>query len=76
MGACNGKSDPPLTSEAAEPQKSVSPEIKDDDPIPMSEDDIERVCKSKVDKFDLIPMVRIPGVNQRVRLSTISALHF
>jgi len=42
MGACNGKSDPPLTDEAAEPQKSVSPEIKDDDPIPMSEDDIER----------------------------------
>ena len=45
MGACNGKSDPPVTSEPPEPPKSVTPEIKDEDQLAIpNEDDPEGVC--------------------------------
>ena len=45
MGACNGKSDPPVTSEPPEPPKSVTPEIKDEDQLTIpNEDDPEGVC--------------------------------
>ena len=50
MGACNGKSDPPVTSEPAEPPKSVTPEIINEDQLEIpNEDDIEGVCSQDLE---------------------------
>ena len=45
MGGCNGKSAPSVTNEPAEPPKSATPDIQDDDQVANpNEIDSEGVC--------------------------------